>query len=154
MSNILDIFFCCIISQINFNFKNLIFSSWLDSLGKYSLIVYKISFFINLFIFFILIQIITFSFKYFLYSKLFLISLLKFFFIKTSNNLFTITIINNISPWNCFSTTLITKISFDQLGAYPLVKMFLYLEILTWSPTLNLGFFYLILHCIQQNNHL
>ena len=30
--------------------------------------------------------------------------------------------------------------SYDQLGAYPLVKMFLYFEILTGPPILNLVF--------------
>ena len=29
------------------------------------------------------------------------------------------------------------KISSDQLGIYSLAKIFLYFEILTWSPTLN-----------------
>ena len=42
----------------------------------------------------------------------------------------------------------------DQFGAYPLAKIFLYLEILIWSSTLNLGFFYLNLHCIQQKNQM
>ena len=43
----------------------------------------------------------TFFLKYFFYSKFFLISLLQLFFIKCSNNFFTIKIINNICPWNC-----------------------------------------------------
>ena len=34
---------------------------------------------------------------------------------------------------------LIAKTSSDQLGVYPVALMFLYFEILTWSPTLNLG---------------
>ena len=38
--------------------------------------------------------------KYFFYPKFLLISLLQFFFIKCSNNFFTIEIINNICPWN------------------------------------------------------
>ena len=41
-------------------------------------------------------------FNCFFYSKFFLISFLQFFFINTSNNFFTIKIINKISPWNCF----------------------------------------------------
>ena len=45
-------------------------------------------------------QFISFSFDYFIYSKFFLISFLQFFLIKNSNNLFTIKITNNISPWN------------------------------------------------------
>ena len=44
---------------------------------------------------------ITFFLKYFFYSEFFLISLLQFFFIKCSNNIFTIEIINNIRPRNC-----------------------------------------------------
>ena len=34
---------------------------------------------------------------------------------------------------------LITKTFSDQFGVYPLAKIFLYLEILTWSSSLNLG---------------
>ena len=43
----------------------------------------------------------TFSCKYFFYSKFLLISLLQFFFIKCSNNFFIIEVINSIFPWNC-----------------------------------------------------
>ena len=35
------------------------------------------------------------------------------------------------------------KTSSDQFGAYSLAKIFLYFEILTWSPSLNLGYFLL-----------
>ena len=38
-----------------------------------------------------------------------------------------------------FLILLITKTYSDQFGVYPLEKIFLYLEILTWSPTLNLA---------------
>ena len=38
-----------------------------------------------------------------------------------------------------FLTFLITKTSSDQFDVYPLAKIFLYFEILTWLPTLNLG---------------
>ena len=34
---------------------------------------------------------------------------------------------------------LTTKTSSDQFFVYPLAKTLLYFEILTWSPTLNLG---------------
>ena len=44
---------------------------------------------------------ISFSFDNLFNPKLFLISLLQVFFIKCSNNFFTIEIINNICPWNC-----------------------------------------------------
>ena len=36
---------------------------------------------------------------------------------------------------------LIIKISSGQLEVYPLAKIFFYLEIYTWPPTLNLGSF-------------
>ena len=38
-----------------------------------------------------------------------------------------------------FLTSLITKTSSYQFGVYPLAKMFLYFDVLTWSSTLNLG---------------
>ena len=38
-----------------------------------------------------------------------------------------------------FLTFLITKTSSGQFGVYPLAKIFLYLEILTCSATLNFG---------------
>ena len=38
-----------------------------------------------------------------------------------------------------FLTFLITTTSSDQFGVHSLAKLFFYLEILTWSPTLNLG---------------
>ena len=47
------------------------------------------------------VQFTTFSFKYFLYSKFFLISFLQFFFIQNSSNWFVIQVTNNISPRNC-----------------------------------------------------
>ena len=47
------------------------------------------------------IQFITFSFKYFFYSKFFLTSFLLFFFVKTSSNFCTIQVTNNITPQNC-----------------------------------------------------
>ena len=47
---------------------------------------------------------------------------------------------------------LTTKTFSDQLGVYPLARIFLYFEILTWSPTLNLGFLSLtsLLESIQH----
>ena len=42
-----------------------------------------------------------------------------------------------------FLTSLITNTSSDQFRTYPLAKMFLHYDILTWSPTLNLGSFLL-----------
>ena len=47
------------------------------------------------------IQFITFSFKYFFYSKFFLTSFLQFFFLKTSSNKLTIQVINYIISRNC-----------------------------------------------------
>ena len=38
-----------------------------------------------------------------------------------------------------FLIPLMIKTSSSQLWAYPLAKMFLYFDILTWSSTLNLG---------------
>ena len=38
-----------------------------------------------------------------------------------------------------FLMLLTTKSYSDQFGAYPLAKLFLYFEILIWSPILNLG---------------
>ena len=41
-----------------------------------------------------------------------------------------------------FLYLVITKTSSDQFGAYPLANYFLFFEIITSSPTLNLWFFY------------
>ena len=98
------------------------------------------------------IQCITFSLNYFFYSKSFLTSFLQFFFIKTSNNFFTIQIINYVCTRNCIFNLLITKTSSDQFGVYPLAKFFLNFEILTWSATLNLGSFLFRFSCIWQKN--
>ena len=38
-----------------------------------------------------------------------------------------------------FLTSLIRKTSSDQFGVYRLAKIFLYFDVLTRSPTLNLG---------------
>ena len=46
-------------------------------------------------------QLVSFSSNYFFHSKFFAISLLQFFFIKSSNNFFTFQVTNNIGPWNC-----------------------------------------------------
>ena len=48
-------------------------------------------------------------FFFFFYSKFLLIGLLQFFFIKYSNNFFTIEIVKNICPWNCLFNFTINK---------------------------------------------
>ena len=58
------------------------------------------------------VQLITFFFKYFFYSKFFLICVLQFFFIKTSSNFFPIQVTNNISPRNGISNFTNNKIFF------------------------------------------
>ena len=124
----------------------------LYGLGKYWLIFYIFIlqfFFINPTIKWIIItfpydiQLISFSFNYFFYSKFFSISLLQFLFIKSSNKFFTIKVIYLLQFFFMESSNnfLITKSSSDQFGVCPLAKMFVYMEILTWSPTLNLGSF-------------
>ena len=109
MWNIFIICSGCIIRQINVNVN--IFSETSEWFRKVFTYFYTLashqSFFINSTIKWITmlfpfdIQFITFSFKYFFYSKFFLISLLQFVFIKTSSNFFTIQITNSISPRNC-----------------------------------------------------
>ena len=69
---------------------------------------------------------ISFSFNDFLCPKFFLIYFLQFFFIKSSNNFFTIKIINNMCNGAVFLASLITKAFLDQFGVYPLAKTFLY----------------------------
>ena len=78
------------------------------------------------------IQLITSSFNYFFYSKLFLICFCNFF----SNNFFIIKIANNICSQHSIFTFFIHKSFFRPI---PFAKMFLYFDILTWSTTLNLG---------------
>ena len=89
------------------------------------------------------IQFITFSFKYFFYSEFFFTSFLQFFFIKTPKNWFTIQVtITYVHGTVLIVLIMLTKkTSSDQFRVKPLVKIFLYFQILTWSPTLNLGSF-------------
>ena len=61
---------------------------------------------------------------YFFYSKFLLIYLLQFFFIKCSNDFFTITIINNISPWDCILNFFNHKNSFRPIWSIALSKNF------------------------------
>ena len=76
---------------------------------------------------------------YFFNSKHFLNCFSQFFFVKCSNNLFVVKIINNIYPRHSTLTFSIAKYCSDLFGTQPFSKMFLYFDILTLSPTLNLG---------------
>ena len=77
------------------------------------------------------IQSITFFLDYFFNSEFFFACLLKLFFMRYSNNFFTIGIANNVC-------SLITKTSLDQFAVQLFVKKCLYFGIPIWSPTLNL----------------
>ena len=63
---------------------------------------------------------------------------LEFFFIKGSKNFFTGKIANNINPWKSIFNFFNHETSSAKFGAWPFVKMFLYFDILTWSPNSNI----------------
>ena len=67
-----------------------------------------------------------------------LICFLQFFLIKHSNNFFTFKITNNICAWVCVFNFFNHKNFFRPIQNISFSKIFLYLETLTWSPTLNL----------------
>ena len=76
-------------------------------------------------------------FCYFLNSKLCLISLLQFFFIKYSKRVFTIKVFYYYCLWCSVFSFLITKIVLSSLDCNLIIV--LYFDILTWSRTTNLG---------------
>ena len=64
------------------------------------------------------------------------------FFIECSNNIFTTNITNNICLWYIAFYFLDGKSFLLQTNlecSQPFAKIFLYFDILTWSPTWNLG---------------
>ena len=61
------------------------------------------------------LQFTTFSLYYFFSSKLFLVCFLQFFFVKRSNNFFTITITNNICPRHIVFNFFNHKIFLEQI---------------------------------------
>ena len=68
----------------------------------------------------------------------------QFFFVKYSNNFFTVKIINNMCPQHNIFNFFNLKTSSDQFGVQTISKIFLYFDILTISPISNLGFLLLI----------
>ena len=75
---------------------------------------------------------ITFCLYYFFNFKLFLIYFLQFFFVKLSNNFFTVNVTNTLCPQHqIFNILQLTKTSSDQFGVQPFTKMFLYFDVLT-----------------------
>ena len=101
---------------------------------------------------------LTYSLSSFLFITLtlnFLICFLQFFFVKRSNNFFAFKVTNNICPHYSVLTVLITKTSSNQFGTWSFANMFLYFDILTISPTLNLVYLSLIslLESVSQHLH-
>ena len=84
----------------------------------------------------LLIYFISFSLHYFFNSELCLIYLLQFFFIKPSNNFFSINIIYYIRPRNSFCNIFNHKNFVTPISNVTFQKMSFYFEILTWPPTL------------------
>ena len=76
---------------------------------------------------------------FFFYPKLLMICLLQFLFIKCSNNFFTIKITNNICWRNNVFECYNHKNFFGPIWSISCSKYVWYFDILTWSPTLNLG---------------
>ena len=85
------------------------------------------------------IQFISYSLDYFLKSKLFFIFFLQFFFVKRSNNFFTVKITNNICSRHSILNFFNHKNFFWPIW-YLFEKMSLYFDILTWFATSKLGF--------------
>ena len=67
--------------------------------------------------------------------------LLQFFFEKVPKIICRLESSIAYVHWRASLTSLITKSSFQQFGVYPLAKISLYFDILTFSPTSNLGIF-------------
>ena len=121
--------------QVNFNinvsFKGFIrFRKWLTQFHINFYLSFHLTYSLFLFLFL----------NFFSYTKFLLICFFQLFLIKWSNNFFTIEIINNICPWNItFNFTDYRNFFREQFRVYVLGKTCLYFDILSWSPTWNLG---------------
>ena len=77
--------------------------------------------------------------NHFFYPKFCLIYILLFFFVKLSDNFFTVKMTNNICPRHSIFNFFNYKNFFRPIWNVSLCKKFFYFDILTWSSILNLG---------------